>query len=91
MDVGKNVTVQERLVYTGMSDHLFDVGLGIEYNITVWAITHEGYGKGTRESFISYGDSKFEVPLSLILQAVEINVHHIVNHFLLFFSKMSNV
>ena len=50
--------VQERVVHSGMSAHHFDVGLAIQYNVTVWAITHEGYGKGTRETFLSYGDSK---------------------------------
>ena len=80
-EIGDNITVQERIVYSGMSDHSFDVGLGIEYNVTVWAITHEGYGKGTRESFISFGDSKLMFLLSL--KRNKIHLHNM----LLFFSQ----
>lgn len=52
-------STQIRTIFAGVDTIPFDVGLGVVYNATVWAETHEGFGIKTVDSFISYGDSKF--------------------------------
>ena len=50
--------VQEEVHDTGVGIFPFDVEISRWYTVTVWAITHEGYGKRTIAKFLSAGDGE---------------------------------
>jgi hypothetical protein len=63
---GKEAYVIEETYYSGISVYPFPMELARPYNVTVWAITHEGVGKQTFLEFTSAGDGKYKCGFKFI-------------------------